>query len=126
MGVAVGSLFLGRLAHLDDIDREMQIHPGKFVVAVDSDIFAVDIPDHDPALATVLRLGIEHHTGLYAFHALECGKGHNLHEFTVVLPVTLGGFHHYLQRIKGRVYTLSRHPLSLSFMHCNLFLFFLS
>jgi short-subunit dehydrogenase len=64
MHVAVLQLFLGRVAHFGDLDREMQVLAREGVVAIDGDHVADDLRDRDHARLAVRGLRMELHARL--------------------------------------------------------------
>ena len=81
--VAVGNLFLGGLAYLDNLHVKMQVDTRQRMVAINRNLVTVDFPHHDLAGRTVLALRLKGHAWLELFDPLEGLPGHHLHEFLV-------------------------------------------
>ncbi len=88
--VAVLEFFLRGLAHLGDLDFEVEVLACQRMVAVDGDHVALDAGDRHHARVTIGRLGLELHAGLQVRDFAERALRHALDEFRVTFAVTVG------------------------------------
>jgi hypothetical protein len=98
--VAMRKFFVGRFAHVGDLDREVQGLARERVVAIDGHVVALDLRDGDVDRPLVIAT-LELHARLQVFDALERGLRHDLDKLRVAHAVTLFRHHVDLELIAG-------------------------
>ena len=87
--VAVSDFFVAGVTHIDHLDLEVQALAGQRVVAVDSDVVAVDVADGDDLHLAVRCRSVELHAHFQLIDAFEQAAVEGADQFGQVLAVGL-------------------------------------